>query len=153
MCLEGAGGRLCEEGVGVAPQQVGGEGEGQGQAVHSGGQCDGRHLGKGSCYEGYVMTLLLRLPLCLKDLLRIFATRSPGQDLEQILSAKESHSHDTRCGRQYSLVFTFISVSRFVSRRWPPLLASLLWSVPGATESPARNRLVRPPALCNEGRC
>ena len=79
LCLEGAGGRLCEEGVGVAPQQVGGEGEGQGQAVHSGGQCDGRHLGKGSCYEGYVMTLLLRLPLCLKNLLRIFAIRSPGQ--------------------------------------------------------------------------
>ena len=71
LCLEGAGGRLCEEGVGVAPQQVGGEGEGQGQAVHSGGQCDGRHLGKGSCCEGYVMTLLLRLPLCQKDLLRI----------------------------------------------------------------------------------
>ena len=42
--LKGAGGRLGQEGVGVPPEEVGREGEGQGESVHAGGEADGRHL-------------------------------------------------------------------------------------------------------------
>lgn len=42
--LKGAGGRLGQEGVGVPPEEVGGEGEGQGESVHAGGEADGGHL-------------------------------------------------------------------------------------------------------------
>ena len=42
--LKGAGGRLGQEGVGVPPEEVGGEGEGQGESVHARGKADRGHL-------------------------------------------------------------------------------------------------------------
>ena len=44
MRLEWRGRRLLQEGVGVAPEQVGGEGEGEREAVEAGGQLDGGDL-------------------------------------------------------------------------------------------------------------
>ena len=44
LSLQGAGGRLGQEGVGISPKEVGGEGQGEGQSVHAGGEADWRHL-------------------------------------------------------------------------------------------------------------
>ena len=44
LSLQRAGGRLGQEGVGISPEEVWGEGKGKGQSVHAVGQADRRHL-------------------------------------------------------------------------------------------------------------